>query len=136
MLLRAEKEKKAKGKLALVDEERTKLSHEIRGIENKVVRQSQNMATSQNSRIGHVETGCVQHMKHLPVSPTVDVQGLTQGSTPDTNLTYISLKYSSYFGTISAKIKPTDSVKWFEDLCQQLSIQNNERLKLNIAMKS
>ena len=62
--------------------------------------------------------------------------GFTQGSLPDTNSTDIALKYSSYFGTISAKIKPTDAVKWLEGLCQQLSIQNNERLKLNITMKS
>ena len=80
VLLRAEK--KARRRLALMDEERTKLSLEIRSIEDKVVRQSQNIAISQskilgssNSGIGHVETGCAQHMEHLSVTRTVDGQG-------------------------------------------------------------
>lgn len=142
-LLRAEKEKKARRRLALMDKERTKLSQEIKGIVDKVVRQSQNMTASQseilgtsNYGMGHVETECAQHMEHLSVTRTVDGQGLTQCSIPDTNPIDRALKYSNYFGAISTKIKPTDAVKWFEGLCQQLSIQNNERLKLNIAMKS
>ena len=142
-LLRAEKEKQARRRLALMDEERAKLSQEIRSIEDKVVRQSQNMTASQseilgssNSGTGHVETGCTQHMEQLSVTRTVEGQGLPQGSIPDTNPIDMALKYINYFGTISTKIKPTDAVKWFEGLCQQLLIQNNERLKLNIALKS
>ena len=66
------------------------------------------------------------------LTPTQTVDGQNSPRVPNANPIDIALKYITYFGTISAKIKPTDAVSSFEGMCQQLLIQNNEMLKLSI----
>ena len=141
-LLRAERLRKARRNVEILEEEKTKLSQEIRGMDERVARHSQQHSIVRSetvgpstSGLGRQEASVPRQMEHPYVTNTADRHDNVQRSPLDINSVDAALKYLHFFDPISAKVKPSEAVRCFEGQCEQFAIQNKEQLKLHIAMK-